>query len=38
MLILGRPGSGKSTILTHLLTSEMYLSRKFGRIIYVTPT
>ena len=38
LLILGRPGSGKSTILKNMLISDKYLSKKYGRIIYVTPT
>jgi len=29
MLILGRPGSGKSTILKSMLTNNKYLSKKY---------
>ena len=38
MLILGKPGSGKSSLLEQLLTRSDFYGNKFDRILYVTPS
>lgn len=38
MLILGKPGSGKTSLLSQLLTRPEFFSNKFDRILYVTPS
>ena len=37
MLILGKPGSGKTHLVNQLLLDETFFSNKFDRILYVGP-
>lgn len=37
-MILGRPGSGKTSILSQLINREEFYGKKFGRILYITPS
>jgi len=38
MIILGRPGSGKTHLISQLITREVFFSKKFERILYVGPS
>lgn len=37
-LILGKPGSGKTSLLSQLLTRQEFYANKFDRILYITPS
>ena len=38
MLILGKPGSGKTYLINQMLIDKAFYSNKFDRILYVGPT
>lgn len=38
MLILGKPGSGKTHTLNQFITDSNFFANKFDRILYVGPT
>jgi|LakMenEpi03Aug12_release.lakeMendotaPanAssembly.Ray.scaffolds.fasta_scaffold72294_2 Ni2+-binding GTPase involved in maturation of urease and hydrogenase len=37
-MMLGRPGSGKTSLLAQLINSPEFYGNKFGRILYITPS
>lgn len=38
MLVLGKPGSGKTHLINQLITDPNFFSDKFDRILYIGPT
>ena len=38
MIIVGKPGSGKTSLIKGLLTNENYYYKKFDQVILISPS
>lgn len=38
MLILGKPSSGKTSLLSQLINRPEFYGKKYDRILYITPS
>jgi septin family protein len=38
MLVVGKPGSGKTTVVRNLLTSKQFYKKKFDHVLIISPS
>lgn len=38
MLVVGKPGSGKTTVIREMLTSKAFYKKKFDHVLLVSPS